>query len=553
MFFKVLNFYQTLTFNKKDYSKIIEQIIKSRAYLSYIDTRKNSGYPNKRYLKYLEIKESTYNVYVPDVDDTIKNNAFIPFNTEQEYSVKDFKDRVGIADDYDLTLNIDVSSTGISISPQIRTIESLLAERALNLDSEFENTNRRYLSKEFILDKHKRFTLPPFLSKYNDKYLEPIIIANVYEVGILNLQIIIPFEYESIPASLDSHPTDIVFEDVHYYKLHKEFKTKDYYEKDFYSTQTIYNIAERYIKHLQQVCTQIEIENKNFSRSTWMLCDLNENKNPNHSNFIEKNKDFYVAHILNGDGSYVKSLSKNFKDDLLNQAGQMRKNTHFMFSKTGSLLSVGYMDFKEAVDEIIEENKNEIDSDEDIKVAKNDLYKYFSFQTLVQMFRFYELSYIKYFYYRSLLQSLKNQDVSTLEGYNSIISEFNELQINYHSTIIFMDEGSPKDLYEQSLELTGVNELQKSIEVLIAKVREDVEKKRTLRIQATETYVLIVSSILAVILSYRGFDIIVEEVLLNLLSLDDNSAFYIKVVLWLLFFILIIVLNCKRLFLIKNK
>ncbi|WP_078595388.1 hypothetical protein [Evansella clarkii] len=275
-------------------------------------------------------------------------------------------------------------------------------DQALNLDNVFERVNREFIAKDYILNNHRRFTLPPFLAKFNDKYIEPIIIANVYEVGMLTLQVIFPIEYSKIPKELPVKPLDISFESIDYYKLLKSFKTKDFYEKDTLRNQAVPEIIQRYILHLEKTCQSVKFTNNNFSRATWMLCDLKENQYVNHEEFIKENKNYYVAHVKNAPREYVKALSEERKDEIINQYEVNRKNSRFILSKTGSVLSLGYMDIKEAVDNIIDDAKVDTDTDEEVKEVKANLYKELSLESLIHMYRFYELGVIKYFYYRAI-------------------------------------------------------------------------------------------------------------------------------------------------------
>src|SRR5699024_12104962 len=105
----------------------------------------------------------------------------------------------------------------------------------------------------------------------------------------------------------------------------------------------------------------------------------------------------------------------------------------------------------------------------------------------------------------------KKKIYNTIKDYNTIRQKINNLKINYDEDILFKSHRSPKDLYSHILSKSGANSILSKVEILLDQTREDVSNIREHNINKSETYILIMTSILTVLLGYQGIKYIVYD------------------------------------------
>src|SRR5690606_26772580 len=131
-------------------------------------------------------------------------------------------------------------------------------------------------------------------------------------------------------------------------------------------------------------------------------------------------------------------------------------------------------------------------------------------------FRFYELTFIKRYFLKTLLDNLSKGNYNTVAEYNAVIKDLNYVKLNFDADVLFATEGSPKDLYIELLEKSGVNKLEKKIENLINNIKESVSNSQSILVRKNETLILIVSSLLTILIGYNAIKLIVFDLLSNI-------------------------------------
>ncbi|RSK49687.1 hypothetical protein [Bacillus canaveralius] len=520
MFYTNLNIFGIITFEPSSYQKIIKTIKDSRAYVSYIDTKKDTGNINRRYESYVVLKQAAYTFNAPrrnkDKNITSIYSSIMPASVSQD-QIATFLNEHGMHDDYEYDYDIKHKDEHSFVATHIvMPIEHSVFNTALDLDNRFEFLNRQYLNEDFLLKNYQRFILLPFLGKYEDNFVKPIVIANVYDVGIITIQISIGFSKDQANIST-TEPNSILLKDVEFYELKENYKSRDFWKRDKVGDATMYQILDYYTKQLEFICKKLELKKQSEKQIAWVFGDFAPNKRPDHKDFVNNNKKLFVSHLINAHKQALDTITDEDIDEILeNSLIQKYKSMHFYCSEVISLLSFSYSAFHE--DAVL----NLKDAEKDLKKQGiyNDilieLYKENSLFTMFEFLRFYELTFIKRFYALKLLNKMSKKMIKSLKDYNSIRHEFNSLKINYDQQLLFKSYGSPMKLYGKLLEKSGTEKIVEKVEKLFTNAREDINGSRELAIKQSETYILIMTSLLTVLLGYRGIKYLVEDILVNL-------------------------------------
>lgn len=351
MFYQNLNVFGIITFDTSNYSDIIKKIKDSRAYVSYIDTKKDTGTINRRYENYVMLKQAAYTVNAPnrnqDPNITKIYSTIIPGNISQE-QIDKFMENHGLQDDYEYDFDIQFEDDSSYVATHVvNPIEYSVFNTALDLDDNFESLNREYLNEDFLLSNHQRFVLLPFLGKYEGKFVKPFVIANVYSAGIITVQVSIGFTKNNPEVPNDS-PNLIKLDNVEFYKLKDSYSSRDFWERDKKQNVTIYQILDYYIEQLGRICRKIDLKNHSQRQIAWVFGDFKPNKRPNHDDFVDKNKHLYVSYLNNAHKKIVDRMTNKSIDDYLeNSLIEKYKSMHFYCSEVICLLTFSYSAFHE--------------------------------------------------------------------------------------------------------------------------------------------------------------------------------------------------------------
>jgi hypothetical protein len=520
MFYTNLNIFGILSFEPNSYQKIINSIKESRAYVSYVDSSKEKGIINRRYEKYVMLKQAAYTVNAPNRNKDPKINKIYttlmhPSITHEQIS--NFIKEHGMHDDFEYDYSIQHKDQHSYVAThKIIPIEHSVFDSALDLDNNFEQINRQFLSEDFLLKNHQRFFLIPFLGKYEGNFVKPIVVANVYDVGIITIQISIAASKQKIEIS-STEPNSIQLNDVEFYQAKENYSSRDFWNRDKVGNITMYQILDYYSKLLKLICKKQELQTQPQKQIAWVFGDFEPNKRSEHQDFVDKYKGLYVSHLSNAPKKVIEKMTGAYLDDYLDKAKiQKYKTMHFYCSEVISLLSFSYSAFHADAVSQLKEDEKELKKEGLYNQVLGELYKEYSLFSMFEFLRFYELTFIKRFYALKLLNKLSSNSIKSLKDYNSIRNQFNSLKINYDQQLLFKSYGSPMELYGSLLEKSGTDKIVEKVEKLFTNAREDVNSSREFSIKQSETYILIMTSILTVLLGYRGIKYLVEDLLVNL-------------------------------------
>ncbi|PGT80556.1 hypothetical protein [Bacillus sp. AFS040349] len=560
MFYKNLNVFGIITFEPDHYKKINKLVKESRAYVSYIDSKKDTGTINRRYENYVVLKQAAYTYNAPQRNkDPNMNKIFstiMPKSVTQE-QINTFLKEHGMNQDYEYDYSIVHKDEGSYVATHnVIPIEHSVFNTVLDLDDNFEKINRKYLNEEFLFKNYQRFTLLPFLAKYKDNYVKPIVIANVYDIGIITIQISIGFNNGHKVEIPNEEPNSIILDDLEFYRIKKNYSSRDFWIRDKIGKGTMYDILNYYTKQLKAICESYELNKHSEKQIAWVFGDFAPNKRSEHEDFVSQNKKLFISHLINAPKQFVERMTDDDISQLLDDSRiQKLKSMHFYCSEVISLLSFSYSAFHE------DAVHNLQDAEKDLKRqgVYNDMlieeYKESSLFSMYEFLRIYELTFIKRFYAKKLLNKMSNNMIKSLKEYNSIRHEFNSLKVNYDEQLLFKSYGSPMILYGKLLEKSGTDRLVDKVEKLFTNAREDVNSSREFAIKQSETYILIMTSLLTILLGYRGIKFIVDDILVNLPGVGTYFAMHPlrwTISFWIILFISMITLNVLRIKAIRS-
>ncbi|MGV2941460.1 hypothetical protein AB5I83_17790 [Mesobacillus sp. LC4] len=519
MFYKNLNMFGILSFEQKHYKDVVQSIKDSRGYISYIDAKTDKGNINARYQSYVILKQAAYTTQAPKRNQDDKMNkmytTLMPKSVNQE-QVNTFLKEHGMHSDYEYEYEIthkdEHSYTALH---QVIPIEHSVFDTALDLDDNFEKLNRQYLNEEFLLKNHQRFTLLPFLGKFEGNYVKPVVIANVYDAGIITIQISVG--HAANVAITDSEPNLVVLEDLEFYQIKSNYSSRDFWKREKVSKGTIYKVMDYYMDQLEHICGNFNLVRNTEKQIAWVFGDFNPNKRFEHNDFVKKHQNLYASHLINAPKQLIERMTDEKIEEVLKTSQiEHYKSMHFYCSEVISLLSFSHSAFHQEAAGSLKEAEKDLRKQGIYNEMLIEQYKEQSLYTMFEFLRFYELTFIKKYYAIKLLNKLSRKTIRNLKEYNSIRNEFNSLKINYDQQLLFKSHGSPTLLYGKLLEKSGTENVVEKVEKLFSNAREDVSNAREHAIKQSETYILIMTSLLTVLLGYRGIKYIVEDILINL-------------------------------------
>ena len=555
MFHQDMNVFGILTFAKKDYKEIVDTIIASRGYVSYIDSKKNSPVINRRYENYVMLKQAAYTSNPPKLDKNPNTNKIYTVIRPAQINntqIDEFLEGHGIQDDFEYNYNVQYQdSLTYMVTHEVIPIEYDVYNKALNIDDLLEELDYAFLDEDFLFKNVQRFTLPPFLAKFDGKYVKPFIIANVYDVGVITIQISLSFDKDSVGALNSTAPNLVNLEELQFYQLKTNYSSRDYWTKEKMTEGTVYDVLDYYKNFLTNICSNLSLQKEKEHQIAWVFGDFEVNKRPNHVDFINKNKRFYVSYLLNSRKDVIERMTKEEIDErLTNYSVNKYKNIHFYCSEFISLLTFSYSAFHEEAVKLLKDQEKELKKEKLYESSLQEIYKELLLYTKFQFLRYYELTFIKKYFSLKLLYNLSNNQFKTIADYNVVRKEFNSLKINYDEEILFKSYGSPRTLYSKLLLKSGTNSILNKVETMLANAREDINSMREHNINKSETYILIMTSILTVLLGYRGIKYIVYDFLANLPY--NIGTFFAEhplrwtVTFWLVLCIVMVILNIFR-------
>ncbi|MDR7074203.1 hypothetical protein [Fictibacillus barbaricus] len=554
MFYKIFNIYSIINFSSENYEKIISDTRESYAYVAYIDTEKGKGTENNRYSKYINLKQGMYTRKVPTKKKEINGPIYTIIDPNiSKYDKEDvaFADDQPIGDDYYYEKQfIKQDDIMYTINHIVNPVERHLQHLALDTEEYIQNVDDKYLKKE-QLETQMRFSLIPFIAKIGGEFIEPTVIATFYKQGIVTLNIMISSENKKVPDLKSDPESNIIFDEVEFLPIKKSYYSKDYWQKKVKRKNIpIHEVLNHYEKWLKEICSSKLITNDDYKPTSWVLCDFEKNKNPEHKQFVNNNKQYYFGLLRNSGKHYVslfnnETIVEEFKASLVSE----NKYSHFYCNETTSILSIGYMLFYETVKDQLKENETQLKKENMYDSEMNNIFKELAWHHMYEFLRFYELTFIKKFYLRNLLNNLNTKVYHTLSEYNSVKRDLNFIKLLYDEESIFLTDGSPKKLYCKLEEKTKTSHILSKVESMFSDLRDDIDKNREFEIKKNESFIFIVSSLLTVLLAYNGLKFITIDILGNLPIVGeyvDNHPLRWTIVFWLLLVGVMFFLNIRR-------
>ena len=152
MFLRVGNMMKLLTFDKKKYDELVDNIEKSNGYVCYINSKLNNGLSNNEYCKYLDEKQEVYTSYiVPSKREKDKiyermvvsaSSLVEKKNSEQvpKETIEGLYRKYGISDDYIINMLDDFSQDDFSVKVyQAVPMEKEIYDLILHIDDSIES------------------------------------------------------------------------------------------------------------------------------------------------------------------------------------------------------------------------------------------------------------------------------------------------------------------------------------------------------------------------------------------------------------------------------
>jgi hypothetical protein len=552
MFSKTLSVFSILSFNKDDYGKVIKNIEASRGYISFIDSMREKGVINTRYRNYLDTKQTLYTVRPPSLP---TKNPTIMINNLDEMAQKridDLYEKYGVQNDYYVERQLIKEEAPFLklYSYQAIPIECAIFDDSINLDNQLEKLNRSCLSDKFIMNKHRRFMLLPFILKMNDNYVEPIVIANVYDVGIITIQLILYFEHQKVIELPESPPRYERFPEIQFYKVMDNYKSDDFWEKEVKKNLTADMIVEYYEKQLSRLSKCNLKSNPNNRSVSWVFGDFELNKYSDHQEFIKKHIRLYASHLSNGPKELIERKTNEDIGKLLEESSVTQlSDICYYCTPAASLVSVGYKPFLNVAKSSLKDNEEDLKKAGIYSTHLNQIFRSLTLDAMLQFFRFYELTFIKKYFLKELMNDISLGSYKTINEYNAVKRELNFIKLQYDEEVLFFTEGSPKELYKNILEKTNVNKLQIKVEEMVKSIREDTSILRDADIKKNETIILMLTSFLTILLGYTSIKFIVNDVLANLPligSVISKHPLRYIVSIWGTLILVMVWLNFKR-------
>ncbi|MFJ6414350.1 hypothetical protein ACIQLG_16330 [Terribacillus saccharophilus] len=551
MFIRSLNMFAIGTFNKEDYKKIINNIERSKGYIAYIDSKKERGITNKRYEKYLDNKLALYAIRPPHLKGKKESLYFSVVNKNVDSAKLDSWEKMnGGQDDYYLEqTHLEVEGER-AIIHKSTPVEMSMFNNALEVNNHLERINREQLSESFIMNKHRRFMLLPFTAKNNEKFVEPLIIANIYDTGVVTIQLYLTTEHDELIELPENPPRSIQFDEARFYKSKSNYLTKNFWEKDVILNLTADDIMTYYEDQLSKL-GDIDVEFSQENRSvSWVFNDFKLHKHPDHMDFVKQNKKLYLSHLLNGNKEVIDRYSVKKTEEILDESEIIsNKHVYYICNSHSSILSFGYSAFLTATKKSLEDKEEELKTDNLYDESVLNMLKSYSLIFMFEYLRFYELTLIRKYFTKELIKNISNNKYKTLNDYNSIRKDFNIVKLQHDEEILFQSEGSAKSLYIDILEKSNVNKLVDKAEDIVKGVREDTLNLREHHIKNNETLILMITTLLTIVLGYRGIKSIIYEVAVYLPLLGNTISKHplrTTIIIWCELIVMMLFLNIKR-------
>lgn len=547
---RIFKYYSVLTFNENDFDKINNKIRKSRIYTHYIDSSKGRGISNVAYAKYLKYKQYLYTREYRYCKNSDIKLIFSNLPKEDIEKINEIKESFTFDEYYTVENRITNFEDNKIIQNYIELIENTVIERTKNLDEFIQKFEIEYYRKNFISKGKQRYFILPFVGKINSQIVEPVVILNIYDVGIITLDIMIGYDFDEM-APLKNNDTFIKLDEVKLYKIKEKYSKADYFETKILKNIGINKLEDYYIELLEKVTNVNFIAEEDFAQTANIIGSFNTRSNKSSLNdFISENIEKLAQYTKNSNYDIIKTSYKNkIEERLIDNVVFDRLNLKFIVGKTFSLLVMNDYLYDENIKDAFLENEELL---KEKNLYDNMVYKAKKEMLYNRLFDFYccyELSLIRKYYSRQLFNNL----IKNKEPNHSNLVENKRLldlvKLKYDEDIIFRFGGSPKNLYMKINENNGSNLYIKKSEKALMSLYNDISEIENIKRDRFNNTILIFTSIFSVLLGFTGIKEIVYNVLVNVpietFNIIRLHPLRTTVLLWIIF-ILVLFMIVRR-------
>lgn len=546
MIFKNIFGYSIIKFDSNDFYDVVQKLHDAGLLITYTPHGDSENiYVNKEFDEYLKYKNVLYmsegiktedesfflfKINHEEISETIFNNLKKNFNRD---------------DDFTFSTTEEISNVyGGKILKKYHNIhlyEEDLLDCAVQVDTAFYEAEKMCLTYKARFSSQERRMLLPLRIKNNDKYLFNYVMITVFQEGIISLQLCIQDVFDKQLLISEKPPRYNCFDEVTFYKEKNHYNFDDYWEEDTFKNFNIDNILAEYKKRIINLINLNLYSNDDFDSVSWGIGDFSDFKNPyiDYSTFYTRYKIHIGQYLFNADNQLAENFHKKEREeDILKSNIRNDNDLSFYCSAYSSVFALR----SERMVKIIESNIQEFKTSPYYSdVFKRNVSITFLI-TNINFVKFYEISFVKKYFLKDLLNQISESNKRTIDDYNRMIKQLNMIKFNYDKDVIFFTDGSPKVLYERILEKSDINDLEIKVEKFLTLFKDDVQIIKDNKKNSNELLILSLSSIITIVLGFTGLSTIFKTVL----GEEDPMYLPITMIVWVVLIVVIVILNIRR-------
>ncbi|MCL1701641.1 hypothetical protein [Lysinibacillus sp. Bpr_S20] len=543
MIFKNTFGYSIIKFNPENYYQIVQKLHDSNIIItSTLHDDSENIHVDKEFNEYLQYKNA---LYMSEGIKTEKTSSFIfSLNPDQisETIFNNLKKDFIRKDDFSLSTTEEVShvfgGNVVTKRHNIHLYEEDLLDCAIQVDKAYYDIEKMCLTSTARYSSQERRILLPLRIKHNGKYLLNYVMITIFKEGIISLQICVQDFIEKQLLLSESPPRYNRFHEVTFYKNKEYYSFDDYWEEETFENINIDYILAEYKKRIINLINLDLYSNDDFDSVSWGIGDFSSFKNPykDISAFYTRYKSNIGQYLFNSD----KQLAENNERAEEIQSSRIRndKDLSFYCSSYSSVFTLRSERMKNLIEMNIEELKTS-------PYYKDEYKRNAAIHFLVanlNFVKFYEMSFVKKYFLKDLLNQISESKNRTTDDYNRMIKQLNTIKFNYDKDVIFFTDGSPKTLYELILEKSNINDLEDKVVNFLNLFKDDIQIIKDKKKDANELLLLSISSILTIVLGFTGLLTIFKTIL----GKENPNYILYSIVVWGVLIIIIIILNIRR-------
>lgn len=546
MIFKNIFGYSIIKFDSKNFQDVVQKLYDTGLFVTYTPHEdSNNIYVNKEFEEYLKYKNVLY------MSEGIKTEeeSFLVFKTNpeeiSETIFNNLKNDFIRKDDFTFSTTEEISHTYggkfVTKFHNIHLYEEDLFNCAVQVDKAFYEAEKMCLTPKARFSSQERMMLLPLRIKNNDKYLLNYVMITVFQEGIISLQICIQEIFDKQLPISEKPPRNNCFDEVKFYKVANRYIFDDFWEEQTFENINIDNILAEYKKRIISLINLNLYSNNNFDSVSYGIGDFSSFKNPyiDFSSFYSRYKVHIGQFLFNADEELAENYRKKEREEEILESN-IRNDNDFAFycSSSSSVFAFRSERMVKAIESNIQEYKT--------SPYYSDVFKRkvsISFLiTNINFVKFYEISFVKKYFLKDLLNQISASNKRTIDDYNRMIKQLNMIKFNYDKEVIFFTDGSPKVLYERILEKSYINDLEVKVENFLKLFKDDIQIVKDEKKNTNELLLLSISSILTIVLGFTGL----LNIFKTILGKENPNYEFYSIVVWGVLIVIIFILNIRR-------